>query len=105
MFRIRKKSKSLYVSISLLALGVIFLMSPEVLAVAGDDPLKDVSAKTEEMLTGSWVRVALIGGGIFGLIQGVVTGFNFKTIAASLAALVFSILYFPHVKNVFTALI
>ncbi len=105
MLKKHQSKISFYMHLGLLAIGIMTLICPEVLAVAGDDPLKEVGAKTEDMLTGSWVRIALIGGGIFGLVQGVVTGFNFKTIAASLAALVFAILYFPHVKTVFAALI
>ena len=84
-------------------IGITLLTSSDVLAMT-DDTMKDGLEKLERTLTGSWMRIALIAGGVMGVIMSFVKQ-SFFGIVTSCGTVLGATFYSEWVKTAFTALI
>ena len=84
-------------------IGITLLAPSEVLAMT-DDTMKDGLEKLEKTLTGSWMRIALIAGGVMGVIMSFVKQ-SFFGIVTSCGTVLGATFYSEWVKTAFTALV
>ncbi len=98
-----KTSLILFTLGTALALCISLLTPGEALSMTNDS-MKDGLEKLEETLTGSWMRIALIAGGVMGVIMSFVKQ-SFFGILTSCGTVLGATFYSQWVKTAFTALI
>ena len=87
LFKVKKLDTNRLIAITLtvipLLLCVLTILFPDSALAAKDDSLKDHTGKIEEFLTGNLMRMAVLGGTVWGAVQSYMSG-KFIVLASTL---------------------